>query len=102
MSSHDDERDVLRRIEAELKASDPSLAATMSRHARSGHARVWKILLTLSDITAILMIFTGVLAGNPALFFFGFATVFGLVWAHRVTRTKPHDSTHPLALDASE
>ncbi|WP_414938205.1 DUF3040 domain-containing protein [Amycolatopsis sp. cmx-11-51] len=94
MSSPDEERDALRRIEKGLKADDRAFAAKMSRRNGMDDPRIRIFLLFLSDATAVLMVLTGVLAGSPLLFFVGFVATCGLVWTHRFLRDKSRDSHH--------
>jgi hypothetical protein len=64
------ERRALREIEERLRSEDPQFAAVVSRAGRL-RAVHWRVLLVLAEITAAVMIVTGVLSGDGWMFFWG-------------------------------
>ncbi|QRP49106.1 DUF3040 domain-containing protein [Amycolatopsis sp. FDAARGOS 1241] len=77
------DRSALRKIEEELAASDPDFVAALSEGAPPAHSRLWFTTLILADITVVLMIVIGLLAGSTGLFLWGLVSVPLFVWIHR-------------------
>ncbi|MFJ1759917.1 DUF3040 domain-containing protein [Amycolatopsis sp. NPDC088138] len=93
----DRDRQTLSAIEAELLASDPTLADVFSgRDMRQ--ARRWSLLLVLSDITAVVMLVVGLFARDAALVLWGTVAAGGLVAWH-IARS---ESTRKATADDSE
>lgn len=89
-------RRALRKIEEELAATAPGLAQTLSKDRPSVQTRIWKTLLVLAEITAILMITVGLFDAHADLFLSGFAAAGVLIWVHKAFRATPHErSTDP-------
>ncbi len=77
----DRERHALREIEAELLASDPTLADVFSgRDMRQ--ARRWSLLLILCDVTAVVMLVVGLFARDASLVLWGTVSAGALVAWH--------------------
>ncbi|MEV6648213.1 DUF3040 domain-containing protein [Amycolatopsis sp. NPDC051371] len=74
----------LRGIEERLRAEDPRFAAVVDRFGRV-HALRWYAMLVLAEITAAVMIVTGVFSGDGWVFFWGAAGAAVLARLH-VTR----------------
>lgn len=84
-------RRALRKIEEELAATDPVLAQTLSKDRPPVQTRIWKTLLVLAEITAILMITVGLFDDRADLFLSGFAFVGVLMWLHSNFRLKQQE-----------
>ncbi|WP_020660265.1 DUF3040 domain-containing protein [Amycolatopsis benzoatilytica] len=77
------DRSALRKIEEELAASDPEFAAALSQDVPPAQSRFWLATLVLADITVLLMIGFGLMAGETGWFLSGLAAAAGLGWVHR-------------------
>ncbi|MEV6880239.1 DUF3040 domain-containing protein [Amycolatopsis sp. NPDC051128] len=91
------ERHVLREIEAELRASDPVFAATLSGRA----PRRASLLLVLCDVTAVVMLVVGLFARDAGLVLWGTVGAGALVAWHiartESTRESTEDGAAPTA-----
>ena len=94
------ERHALREIEAELRASDPAFAATLSGRAPRA---AWRgnLLLVLCDVTAAVMLVVGLFARDAALVLWGTVGAGALVAWHiartESTREPTEDGAAPTA-----
>jgi hypothetical protein len=90
------ERHALREIEAELKASDPAFAATLSGRTVRTVTQA-KLLLLLCDITAVTMLVVGLFAREAGLVLWGTISAGALVAWHiaraETTRESTQDGT---------
>jgi nicotinamide riboside transporter PnuC len=90
------ERHALREIEEELRASDPALAEVLSRRP---WLEAWrrKLLLVLSDITAVALFIVGIIANEADLVLWGTLSTGALVWLHvvRAKRRRAAESPDP-------
>jgi hypothetical protein len=93
LPNHD--RRELKKIEERMRASDPAFARTFDQGLAPAEDRVWKVLLLSADVTVLLMILTGLLLGDTALFLWGMTAACGLVWAHYARR--PESRSRPAA-----
>ncbi|WP_410642790.1 DUF3040 domain-containing protein [Amycolatopsis sp. lyj-346] len=88
----DRERHALREIEAELRASDPAFAATLSG-GKLRPPRQWSLLLVLSDVTAVVMLLVGLFARDAALVLWGTVSAGALVAWHIARAESIREST---------
>ncbi|WP_050788250.1 MULTISPECIES: DUF3040 domain-containing protein [Actinomycetes] len=79
------DRSALRKIEEELAASDPVFAATLSQGVPPAHTRRWQKILVLAEVTVLLMLVFGLMAGETGWFLWGLLAAPLLVWIHRTT-----------------
>ncbi|MFD2469267.1 DUF3040 domain-containing protein [Amycolatopsis silviterrae] len=77
------DRSALRKIEEELAASDPVFAAKLSEGGPPTQSRRWQAILVGAEVTALLMLVFGLMAGETGWFLWGLVAVPPLVWAHR-------------------
>ncbi|MET7991624.1 DUF3040 domain-containing protein [Amycolatopsis sp. NPDC005232] len=87
------DRSALRKIEEELAASDPDFVAALSAGAPPVRSRTWLTTLILADVTVVLMIVVGLLAGSTGMFLWGLVTIPVLVWIHRSILMRKRDHT---------
>ncbi|MEV4602390.1 DUF3040 domain-containing protein [Amycolatopsis sp. NPDC049253] len=87
------DRSALRKIEEELAASDPDFVAALSAGAPPVRSRTWLTTLILADVTVVLMIVVGLLAGSTGMFLWGLVMVPVLVWIHRSILARKRDHT---------
>jgi uncharacterized membrane protein YphA (DoxX/SURF4 family) len=96
----DRERHALREIEAELLASDPAFAATLSGRKLRKFGR-FNLLLMLCDVTAVAMLLVGLFARDAALVLWGTVSAGALVAWHiartETARKSAEDDTTPAA-----
>lgn len=87
------DRRVLQRIEKDLTASDPGVAAAFDQvKRRPASVQSWWAVLVIADVTAILMIMVGLFSDRGSVFLGGVAAASALLWTHSTFRTKPADS----------
>ncbi|WP_326836606.1 DUF3040 domain-containing protein [Amycolatopsis rhabdoformis] len=87
------DRSALRKIEEELAASDPDFVAALSGGAPPVRSRAWLTTLILADVTVVLMIVVGLLAGSTGMFLWGLVTVPVFVWIHRTILMRKRERT---------
>jgi DUF3040 family protein len=95
------DRHVLREIEAELRASDPEFAATLSGRSPRKPRRSGNLLLVLCDVTAVVMLVVGLFARDAGLILWGTVSAGALVAWHiaraESTRESTEDGAEPTA-----
>ncbi|WP_370964274.1 DUF3040 domain-containing protein [Amycolatopsis sp. cg9] len=79
----EDERRALERIEAEISATDPTLAQRFRRPPQG-----WRLFFVLLAVTGACALVVGVLAGSATLTVVGLATVGVLVVDHLSRRSR--------------
>ena len=89
----DRERHVLHEIEAGLQASDPEFAQIFSKRSIR-EARLWRFLLILCDVTAVLMLAVGLFARDAGMVLWGTVAAAALVAVH-VSRLRPKLGKRP-------
>ncbi|WP_020659604.1 DUF3040 domain-containing protein [Amycolatopsis benzoatilytica] len=77
----------LRAIERDLRTTNPELASAIARGIRSQHWR-WKAILVLADVTGVLLVASGVLAGEADLATLGVLALAALIGTPIVVRRK--------------
>lgn len=87
------DRSALRKIEAELAASDPVFAATLSQGVLPAESRRWRHILVLAEVTAALMLVFGLMAGETGWFLWGLLAAPLLVWTHRTMLQRRRERT---------
>ena len=96
----DRERNALREIEAELRASAPAFAAAFSGPTLRSPRR-WSLLLVLCDVTAVVMLLVGLFARAAALVLWGTVSAGALVAWHIARAESARESTEDGATAGS-